>query len=246
MRDALYLAYKEVRSKLVVLAFSIVPCGLIGYLLGQHFNYVVAMGERPQAAFFALVHPMDFMLIAILPVFGTMSFSKDYWQWSTITEEPFLKRLRFYRMWAIPLRVIVWSRIMHVMLCLCTAMAAFALVFVWSSWQAMSATASPLGYVAFLTVLTGYAASMSGINPYVEFGMNGRAVFISSFVIALSGFSLACLCRFLLDEPLFMTVYKLAEARPFWTIAVSIVWGALGVMLFQRALLHRLRRKDLP
>lgn len=246
MRDALYLAYKEVRSRLAVLAFSAALCGLIGYVLGQHFHYIVSSGEQAQTAFFSLVYPMDFLLIAILPTFGMLAFSKDYWSWSTITEEPFLKRLRFYRMWAIPLRVIVWSRIWHVLLCLGAAMTAFAIVFIWSSWPAMSATASFAGYCAFLVALTSYAAASGALNPYVEFGMNGKAVFISSFILALSGFALACLFRFWLGEPLFLAVYRLAESHPLRTIAVSILCGALGVMLIQRALLRRLRRKDLP
>ena len=55
---------------------------------------------------------VDYLLVAVLPVMGT-AFSREYLSWSSLKNDPFLKRLGFLRMWPIPLSVIVWSRLIY-------------------------------------------------------------------------------------------------------------------------------------
>ncbi len=246
MRDACRIAWNELKHKYIALLANVLFSALIGFFLAHDMVRVLAGDERgsmqPGVSF-----PVDLWLIAVVPALGALAFSREYISFGyLVSEEPFLKRLRFFRMWAIPLKVVAWSRILYMMMCLGTSLLVFVGVFVASSWSALLGVLSVAEYAAFVFVWVGYAFAVSGINPYLEFGTNGKAILIGSFtgllliVVAILTFY----SHF--GQPVYLWVFELARRNPPAAMILSVFMAVLGVAAFYRALMYRLARKDLP
>ncbi|KPV60217.1 hypothetical protein QJ48_06815 [Paenibacillus sp. A3] len=246
MRDACRIAWNELKHKYIALLANVLFSALIGFFLAHDMVRALVGDERgsmqPGVSF-----PVDLWLIAVVPTLGALAFSREYLSFSyLVSEEPFLKRLRFFRMWAIPPKVIAWSRMLYMMMCLGTSLLVFVSVFVASSWSALLGKLSVAEYAAFVFVWIGYAFAVSGINPYLEFGTNGKAILIGAF----TGLPLivAAILTFYshFGQPVYLWVFEWARGNPPVAMILSVLVAVLGVAGFYRALIYRLARKDLP
>ncbi|RXZ81679.1 hypothetical protein EBB07_13560 [Paenibacillaceae bacterium] len=243
MHYAFRMAWSELKYKYVSLLMTVLFSCLIGYLCAEAVK--AAMLGNLSASDHYKRYFADFLLIAISPSLGALSFSREYMSWTTMADEPFMRRLRFFRMWAIPVNVIAWSRIIYMLICFGAALVSFLAVFVTISWPTLAELWSPAEYASYLLVWIGYAVALNGINPFIEYGSNGKVVFLGTTSMILISFGAIYLLHRLLGKPIYVWVIEIVKVNPFWPAVISIVVGLLGLLFFQRALANKLTKRDL-
>ncbi len=246
LRAACRIAWNELKHRYIALLANVLFSALIGFVLAHDMVRVLGGDERgsmqPGVSF-----PVDLWLIAVVPALGVLAFSREYISFGYLmSEEPFLKRLRFYRMWAIPLKVVAWSRMLYMLMCLGISLLACVSVFVAFSGPALLGLLSVEEYAAFVLVWVGYAFAVSGINPYLEFGTNGKAILIGSFAALFLIIAGVVMFYLYFGKSVYFWVLELVRGNPPAAMILSVLMAVLGVAGFQRALIYRLARKDLP
>lgn len=245
LRDAWPIAWYEFKQRYLSLAMNVFASVLIALVTVEALMRF-ERGDISEYTALTFLNVADLLLLAALPALGALSFSREYMSWNSLTDEPFLKRLRFYRMWAIPLSVIAWSRMLYMLLCFAISMIVFLAVFVAVGCTVLSDTWPLVDLLSFALVWIGYAAAISGLNPFLEYGAKARMIHVVSIgmVVVIMGADL--LLSYLLNKPVFLAVIDMVTMNPFLPAAISICAGVIGIVGFQRGLVRRLERIDLP
>jgi hypothetical protein len=245
LRDAWPIAWYEFKQRYLSLAMNMFASVLIALVAVEALMRFERDDLSPDNVL-TFLNVADLLLLAALPALGALSFSREYMSWNSLTDEPFLKRLRFYRMWAIPLPVIAWSRMLYMLLCFVVSMTVFVIVFVAVGWTVLSDTRPIAHLLSFALVWTGYAAAICGLHPFLEYGAKAKMIHVVSIgmVVVIIGADL--LLNYLLNKPVILQVLDMVNRNPFWPAAISLCAGVIGIIAFQRGLVRRLERIDLP
>lgn len=242
MSYAWWVAKIELKHKWLSLLATFIMSMMIGYFTGSMLLLQLRFEEPME--FFGLFNVIDYVLIGILPFLGALFFSKEYLSLEVLmTNSAFLKRLQFYRMWAIPAEVIARSRMIYVLCCLAVSLSGFFITFIWASgagyWEQWGA-----GYVAFIVVLVAYATALSGLNPLFEFSRLGKTILLGQLGFLAVIVSLLVLANHVTDQPLYYWIFTIGAGHP-WLVALgAMAMAGMGIFIFERVLRERLRGKD--
>ncbi|MFS0725373.1 hypothetical protein [Paenibacillus sp. 1P07SE] len=238
------LTWNEFKARIVTLILTFIVSSLVGWMFGSHVARAVTEQQIGSTDWLQLISPLDFVLLALLPWLGSQTFTKEYMFWSTGFDEPYLKRLRFYRMWAIPTDVIAWSRVLHMLICFAVAMIGFCSMFLFASLPDLGNLWSAGDYAVFLMLWIGFALIFNALNPYLEFGFSGKAVLLYSLVFVISLFAIIAWATYALQQPIYSWTIAASADHP-WLGPAVLAIGAGNVLLIQRLLARRLTRKGL-
>jgi len=235
LSQALWLALKELRQRWIGFVMMIVFVAFMGLLMGGNLAGYL---KDPQSALSVML--VDYMLILVLPSFGTV--------WS-LREEPFLKRLGFLRMWPIPLSVIVWSRLIYSLICYLTTSLFWFAGMTFGAWPAFESQLSLPVYGHFILFWFGYGLALSGIYAFLEFGFSFKLTQFIYFVVAM----------FMFVGLLFWHVVNWQQGRSISEWALRLVqtheaWPGLAACLvavafigfWKKLMTRRITRIDLP
>ncbi|WP_010274904.1 hypothetical protein [Paenibacillus senegalensis] len=242
LKSSWQLVINELKPNYLALLGNVLLTACFGYILGQVM--VEAVNGRQLHKVFNIVYPGDMFTFLWLPAIGTLFVSKEYLSWSMLTDDPFLKKMKFYRMWAIPLHVVVWGRILNMLVCLIASFIGFAAVFTLASWPELSGQLSLSAYTSYILVLFGYTAALAGINPYLEFAFNGKALLVATLVYMAGGIALLAIGAGLLGRPIYTLAVEWASAYPVVSACAALVAAGIGIGFFKWLLNRRLRRMD--
>ncbi|WP_154666009.1 hypothetical protein [Paenibacillus pinihumi] len=243
LRYAFIMAWNELKPRLYSLLLTVLFAIMLGYVCGG--AVAAAIEGRMLAKDLYNTFYTDLLLLAMPATLGALSFSKEYLSWSTLTDDPFLKRLSFYRMWAIPVKVISWSRMIHMLICFTATMTGFMIMFIQTSWPVFSEFVSLWGYITYLLMLVGYALAINGIHPLFEFGTKGITLVIVSAGTIVLLIGVAFLLQHVLGKPVYVAMMELVQHNLFWPAALALIAGFAGVWIFQWSLTKRLLKRDL-
>ena len=243
MQFAWWMAWNELKHKPVALVLNGIVSAFVGALFG-----LILLSEiyfEIQSKAFNLFFSMDFLIIAIMPLLGSLYLSKEYLSFHTmVSNKPFMKRLQFYRMWAIPLKTIAWSRMFYMIICLVVALIGFIGAFVVVTWSTYSELWGSQSYLIFIIVLTSYAVALSGMNPYLEFVIKGKTILIGQTLYMLLAIIFVIGLNILTERPLHSWVVDIASNHPWIVSGIAVLTAAAGILLFQRLLVSGLKRKE--
>lgn len=243
MQSAWSMAWNELKHKPIALAMNGIVSGLFGLALGA-----IMLGQihfQADINGLNLFFSIDVLIIMILPFLGSLYLSKEYFAFNTmVSNEPFVKRLQFYRMWAIPLQTIAWSRMFYMMICLAVSFIGFLLTFITITWSAYSQLWGIGNYVIFIIVLISYAVALGGLTPYFEFAAKGSRILIGQTLYMLLALFLAIVSNILTERPLHLWTIQFADSYPWLVAGIAIFTAVFGVIWFQRLLVIGLQRKE--
>ncbi|MBJ6360162.1 hypothetical protein ACFOQM_02375 [Paenibacillus sp. GCM10012307] len=242
MRYALVMALNELKPRLYALLLTVLFSAMLGYICGKSVATAIE-GRMAIADLYTTFYP-DLVLLAMLPTLGALSVSKEYLSWSMLADEPFLKRLSFYRMWPIPVKVVAWSRMFHMLICFAATMTAFLYMFVQVSWPAFSELINIWQYIVYLLMWVGYALAINGIHPFFEFGAKGTTLAVVAMVIIVLMVGLVSLLHYALGKPIYVSMIEAVQHSLVLPSVISILVGLIGVGVFQQSLTRRLLKRD--
>ncbi|KAB8134751.1 hypothetical protein F9U64_11485 [Gracilibacillus oryzae] len=203
---------------------------LTGYLAGQSGAYNTVSA--------------DIIFILLTPCLTTIFISSPYLSFRTIKEDPFGKRMALYRILPISTKVLVRSRMFIMLFTLITLSIVFyttlAIVLSDAFYQVVSL---PL-YIQFALFWFGFSLAFGSVFVFIEYGTNGKMLYIFSFLYGISIFAFIVLFN-LINKSSFVLLI-LENMQQYSLILLLIIW-ALGIIsynVWEMLLRKRLNKRD--
>lgn len=245
MAQAWRMAVTELKHRWLGLVGMVMLSVLAGYIIGNELIGYSLYGLDRGTVVTTVV--FDFLLIALLPCFGGITMGREYFSISsTISDEPFLRRLRFYRMYPIPLDLIVWSRIFFMLICFFVTVPLLLLIATSLAWPQIATNMTGLEFFGFLLIWFSYTLATVGFIPYLEFGHNGKVLIFSSVLLSVLLFLALILYHLWIGHSLFMLTIQAAQAYSWIPGAVMLLVAAIAILLWKNKLKSRIVMRDFP
>lgn len=242
-KQAWWLVGKEIKFQwraftATMIATFIISLAVINVLVG-----IDSRGELIQETFYFRMFMMDFIFLGLTPSFAAIYMAGPYLSFRSFNEDPFGKRLAVYRALPVPIGVLIRSRMLLMLVTLLTMSA----VFYTSIITALNvADMMPnIGLlVSFICTWFGYALALGTVNAYVEFGTNGRVLWIYPFVFVLTFLGTAIFIHRKAGTSIVEWSYTLAQNYGWAAAVISIVIGAVISIGVGQLLKKRLLKRD--
>lgn len=245
MSQALWLALTELRKRWIGFSAGIVFAVFLGLMTGALLNGYLNDPEKANLNDLLV----DYLLVGVLPALGIVGFSREYLSWSSLREDPFLKRLGFLRMWPIPLSVIVWSRLIHSLINYVAGTFAMFAAMTTVGWTGyVSQWGLPL-YGFFLLFWFGYGLALSGLFTCLESGIRFKTYTVISFALVFvlfGGLFFWHVTAWNQGRAVFEGVLHLIQAHEVLPVLAVCLVAVVFVGLWKKVMTRRIARVDLP
>jgi len=191
-KDAVWLAKKEYKHHWMDVILTFLICmfigSIVGLILADSSNRVLFTVNSISVNRFIL----DLFFIGAAPAFATLFMSKPYLSFKAAKNDPYGKRMAVLRSLPIPVSVLALSRTFLMLSTLAVMSFAFfgtmaTVILVFSNGILEVFTVDE--FFVFIFVWLGFMLALGGMNPYIEYGTNGKAlhilphIFIGLFII---------------------------------------------------------------
>lgn len=246
LKDAIWLAKMEYQhywlAAILMFLLSLVFGMGTGFLLSESGNIVFEVNSNSMNRFL-----LDFIFIAMAPSFATLFLSKPYISYQVAKGDPYGKRMAVLRSLPIPVSVLALSRTILVLSNIVVMSIAFygsmSVVGAFFS-NGLFAMMSTGEWLVFIFIWVGFMLAVGGINPYIEYGTNGKFLHIFPFLY---------MGLFFLAETVFYQFFKQTVVETSlelvkdigWPLAViSILIGSVFCYGWNKLLKNRLENRD--
>lgn len=243
MQQAFWLARKELKYNWVGLLFTILMTIFFATLSATLLEQAARHLFGSDVTFYNKVL-IDIMFVAMTPCLGAIFMSRPYLNFETVKEDPFSKRMAFYRTLPIPVATLGLSRTLFSLITLgILSIVFYGTIAIFASFT-LYQYISPVEFIIFIFVWFGYALALSGINPFIEYGTNGKMLHLSPlFILAIF---VIVLLSFYSYVGYGIVEWVLLLIRDYgWMIAfISFLIGISGCYLWSKLLTVRLKKRD--
>jgi len=177
-KQSWWLTKKEMKYN----GYAFIFTGLVTILFGLWAS--MPLHQAVQQVFVSLNHSivLDVIFVGLTPAFAALFMSVPYLSFRTIKEDPFSKRMAFYRVLPISIHVLSMSRMMLMLITLLIMSSLFYLTLTVALPEQFYEYMTVYEFVIFILLWLGYAFALGGSNTVIEFGTNGKFLFIVPFI----------------------------------------------------------------
>jgi hypothetical protein len=238
LRDAAWLARDEFRRTWPVLLVTGGATFLFGLILALTFEGVYSNIGRGE-------HPADFVLsLFLLALVPNLLLNWFLGAYMAPWRDFFTQQMAFFRSMPIPVRDLVRSRAMTMLVTLAFAAPVFfAPAYLISG--SLRAEVAVLDYLGFVLFWVGYALLAGGAHLCVELTMSGKLLFAMQCVVVAAIFAALFVLYVGYQVPLATSVMGLVQAYGPALPAASLLLGAAGFWVGVRITGWRLATRDL-
>lgn len=187
---------------------------------------------------------LDIIFLGITPSFVTLFISGPYLSFRTLKEDPFSRKLALLRSLPISIKSIFISRIVL----MCTYFILFTICFyivVYSNVSESSLQQFDFTSLIYLFLFwSGYALATGSILTYMEYGTNGKKLFLSQVVSLFLIFIVITFMIILFQTSVTEWSIKLIRDYQHIPVLCSILIGSIGFVTTTAALRQRLINRD--
>ncbi|MDO7785914.1 hypothetical protein [Desulforamulus aquiferis] len=243
LQQAIWLAKKEVRQSWVAILFTAVVTVLLALfttqLLEQSVRKLFAMEP-----FFYNSFMIDIMFIGITPSLAAIFMSGPYLSYRTINEDPYVKRMAFFRSLPIPIKTLALSRTFIMLATLISMSSVFYMIIAFGLSDTFFQNITPNEFLVFIFFWFGYTLALGGFNPFIEYGTSGKVLHITPFVLIGVLIIIMVIFRYLSNYS--FVEWSLLLVKDFgWVIAlISLLVGIIGCFSWNQLLTNRLLKRD--
>ncbi|APH04980.1 hypothetical protein [Bacillus weihaiensis] len=243
VRDAIWLAYKEIQFHRVTLLISIIVtffyAGLTSFHLDQSLVNVISKETITDRYII-----IDLLFMIITPSLAAIFMSKPYISFSTIKEDPYSKRMAIYRSLPISINTLALSRTIVMIFTLVLLSIAFYSILTFSLSDTIFTYYSISEYLIFICIWIGYALALGGLNTFIEYGTNGKFLHLFPYLL-LAFLLLVFFLYYTFVEKGIVEQTILLSKNIGWPIAIlSLFIGMVGCKFWHTLLTKRLSKKD--
>lgn len=242
----MYLVKKEMKYYWPAYILTCLATVVIGGLAASLLNDTITFmhGEVDHPARFLL----DLFFLGIVPAFGALFISGPYLRFSTIKEDPFSRRTAYYRTMPIPVQVIARSRTLLMLITLVMMIVVFyTVIYIITSLMETTAYEHFFGtdqFIMFMLFWFSYALALGGMNPYVEYGTNGKILHTVPYVFSAVFIATALVFYIVKDQGIVEWSITLIQQYGWNAVIVAAVIALTASVLWHKLLTKRLLHRD--
>ncbi|MBD8069829.1 ABC-2 transporter permease [Bacillus sp. PS06] len=238
-----WLVKKEVKAQWRALAITFVVTIFLGLITSNLLEQMVQHLFGAESPFYNYML-LDVIFIATSPAFGAVFMSMPYLSFQTIKEDPFSKRMAFLRTLPIPVPILALSRMVFMMITLVVISLAFYVAMSFALSDGFFGNVTLAEYWMFVLFWFGYALTLGGINPVIEYGTNGKVLHIVPwFFIVIYFLTIFLFYRFM-DQGVAEWVLLLIKSHGWLVAVIPLLVGVGSSVVWNKLLARRLARRD--
>ncbi|WP_062048918.1 hypothetical protein [Bacillus sp. JCM 19034] len=242
-KDSIWLVKKEFKFQRIAFFFTFLAAILFAYLTNPFFETFAIRDHSNEFSLFSHFY-LDLIFIGLVPSLSTLFMSGPYLSLKTIKEDPFGKRIGFYRALPIPVNTIALSRLLFMVQTLVIMSLTFYIVLTIGLSEQFFQYVTLEEWIIFILVWFGYSLAFGSLNTYIEFGTSGKMLYIMAGVFLV----VFILIMILFHQVIGMSVVDcilFLIGRMKWMVAgLSIMVGILICIMFYFILMKRLLTRD--
>lgn len=242
-QQAFWLAKKELKYHLLPIVFTVLVTVFIGVFTGFLLEESVRALFNAEATSYNRFL-LDMMFIGLTPAFASIFMSGPYLSFQTIKDDTYSKRMALFRSLPIPVSVLSLSRTIVMLITLLIMSSAFYITISIVLSEHFFELFIVKEFIIFLIIWFGYALALGGLNPFIEYGTNGKVlhtvpfVFIAIFIITVLIF------YNLVEQGIVETMLFLVKDVGWPLALISFIVGCIGCFVWNKLLTIRLERRD--
>lgn len=189
---------------------------------------------------------LDVIFLGLTPSFAALLVSTPYLRLRTIWEDPFTKRMAFYRSLPIPLNVLAMSRTMLTLMVFIIMLTVFYTTMYVSlvlSGRFLSDVA-PAEFMMFVLFWVGYALLLSGGNTFIESGTNGKMLHLFPFINMLVLLLVIAVTYHLSKKGIVEWALIFVQYSGWLGVLAALLSGMAGCYVWHIVLTRRLSTRD--
>lgn len=209
-----------------------------GFLLAESERVVFEVNSISSNRFV-----LDFIFVGMAPSFATIFFAKPYLSYFEAKEDPYGKRMAFLRSLPIPISVLALSRMLLVISNVAVMSVAFygaMTIVIYDYFELMTAGEM----MTFILLWIGFMLALGGVNPYIEYGTNGKFLHIFPFLYMAIFIIFETFYFLNFKQGIVETSIQLVESIGWPLAVISIVIGAACCYGWNLLLKNRLQTRD--
>ncbi|OLO37076.1 hypothetical protein BTR23_14175 [Alkalihalophilus pseudofirmus] len=242
-QQAFWLAKKELKSQWVAITMTLGATIFIGLFSSILLEQSVRKLFGAEMMFYN--HTLlDIIFLVMTPSFAAIFMSRPYLTFQTIKDDPFSKRMALFRTLPIPIATLSLSRILLMIGTFIVMSLAFYVTITIALPTQFFELMTPVEYLIFILFWLGYALAIGGINPFVEYGTNGKILHLLPWVFIVVFLTTVFIFYNLVGQGIVETVLVLIKSHSWPLAAVSLVVGVCGSYLWNKLLTMRLLKRD--
>lgn len=243
VKDAWWLAKKELKFNKIPLTFSVLVTIFFGGMASLDFTQTVQNVVNPESAKDRFLF-IDILFVMVTPALAAIFMASPYLSYRAIKEDPFSKRMAFYRSLPIPVEALALSRMMVMIVTLLMLSFVFYGTIILATYDQLFELVTIKEFAIFITIWLGYALALGGMNPYIEYGTNGKVLHLFPYIFFTTVGVAALLIYFILGIGIVETTLTLS-INIGWSISLFfLIIGLLGFSFWNTLLTKRLSTKD--
>ncbi|WP_332632060.1 hypothetical protein [Halalkalibacter flavus] len=243
LNQAFWLVKKDLRYNWRGVVFTIIAVVFFGFFTTIFLEQAARALFGDGVMYYNHV-VLDIFFVAILPSLAAIFMSGPYLSFQTIKDDPFTKRMAFLRTLPIPVELLALSRTLLMLITLFMMSLAFYGTIVTQLPDRFYSYVTLNELFIFILVWFGYSLALGGMNPFIEYGTNGKILHLLPFLWIAIMIGLFVGFRLVVGHSI--VEFSLLLVKDYgWIIAIiSIAIGVVGCYLWHKLLTYRLGKRD--
>ncbi|MCT8136737.1 hypothetical protein H1D32_02595 [Anaerobacillus sp. CMMVII] len=243
LKQAFWLAKRELKNNWIAFFFTMIATVLFAGFTTLLLDQLARSLFGTEAILYNDLL-LDIMFVAITPSLAAIFMSGPYLSFRTVTEDPFNKRMALLRSLPIPLKTLALSRTLMMLLTLLVMSTVFytTIVFALPTHFYELITRSEL--LIFILFWFGYTLALGGINPFIEYGTNGKILHLTPFILLVVIFITMVIYRSIFEYSIVEMSFLFVKDYRWNLVTISLIVGVVGCWTWNRLLAMRLQKKD--
>ncbi|GAE25342.1 hypothetical protein JCM9140_1332 [Halalkalibacter wakoensis JCM 9140] len=243
IHQAFWLAKKEFRQHWRPVMLTVLVTAFWGLIVTQRMPQLISnlfVTEKPYSPDFII----DAFFIGMTPSLAAIFMSGPYLSWRTIKEDPFTKRIALFRSLPISVAVLALSRTIMMLGTWLLMSTVFYLIITIGLSEEFFSHISLSTYAAFIVFWLGYSLALGGLNPFLEYGTNGKMLHLSPVVLIVLFISVIAITHYFSDYGIVEWSFLFIQEYG-WMVSFAMLFvGLIGVYVWNFLLSRRLQRRD--
>ncbi|MGO4886600.1 hypothetical protein ACJ2A9_02490 [Anaerobacillus sp. MEB173] len=242
-QQAFWLAKKELKAQWIAISLTLLATIFIAIFSSILLDQSVRKLFGDEMMFYN--HTLlDIIFLVLTPSFAAIFMSRPYLNFQTVKDDPFSKRMALLRSLPIPIPTLSLSRILLMVGTLLMMSFAFYLTITIVLPGHFFELLTPVEYLIFILFWFGYALAIGGINPFIEYGTNGKILHIVPWAFIVVFFVTVFIFYNLVDQGIVETVLVLIKSHGWPLAIISLLVGVWGSYIWNKFLTIRLSKRD--
>jgi hypothetical protein len=187
---------------------------------------------------------LDIIFGVLTPWLTTIFLSSPYLSFKTMKEDPFGKRMALYRTLPISTKLLARSRMVLMLTTLITLSLAFYLTMLISLSASFYQIIPFDVMISFIWFWFGYSLIFGSLNVFIEYGTNGKVLYIFSSLYGLTTAIVIISTRIFGNTGVVEAVVKMLQQFRWLPVVIMLLLGIISYKTWEFLLRSRLNKRD--